>query len=316
MNIHYESFLKTLRQKFPQKSELTEALMDLLSIEREAAYRRLRQDVMFAAEEIFKIASAWNISLDEIVGVQSKQVFFRTQLFNYVNSSAEEIASMKKVIQWCKSLADKPDLEYLEACNKLPRSLSAGFPCLRKLQLLRWMYRTATEVFPFSQINFQPAVAQLSQEYYDCIKNLENTTFIWDHMLLNYVIGDINYFHSIYLISDEEKELIKNELYSFLVYMEKVAINGCWPETGKKVNLFISHINIDTNYSYFYSKDVKVCIVHAFVKSEIYTSHPTMVDDVKSWMQSKKRSAVLISETDEKSRIDFFKKQYRLIDEL
>ena len=317
MNVWYDIFVKALHEKYPQKSELTEALMDLLSIEREAAYRRLRKDVMFAAEEVFKIASAWNISLDEIVGGNSKQVFFRAQLLNYVNSSKEEIESMERIIKWCKSLENVPDLEYLEACNKIPRSLTAGFPCLRKLQLLRWMYRsTPEEVVSFSQINFQPAVAKLSSDYYRSIKNLAQTVYIWDYMLFNNVISDIRYFHSIYLITDEEKELLKHELHTFLDYMSKVADRGCWPETEKQVQLYISHINIDTNYSYFYSKDVKLCIVHAFVKNEIYTGNSIMVEDFKKWMQSKKRSSILISEADDKSRIDYFKKQHQLVDEL
>ena len=317
MNVWYDFFIKTLHEKYPQKSELTEALMDLLSIEREAAYRRLRKDVMFAAEEVFKIASAWNISLDEIVGGNAKQVFFQTNLLNQLSSSKAEAERMERIVAWVDSMKDIPDLEFFNVCNRIPHSLSAGFPHLEKLQLLRWSYRNVNEkALSFSEIVLYPAVAKLSADYYQRIKNVAQTTYIWDYMLLNQMIGDVRYFHSIYLITDEEKAFIKNQLYAFVDYMEKVAIKGCWPETGKQVNLYISHINIDTNYSYFYSKDIKLCLIHAFVKSEIYTGNPIMVEEFRNWLQSKKRSSILISETDEKSRIDFFKKQYQLIDEL
>jgi hypothetical protein len=272
---------------------------------------------MFPAEEVFKIASAWNISLDEIVGGNSKQVHFQTHLLNHLSSSKEEAERLKRIVQWIDSMKDIPDLEFLSVCNRIPHSLSSGFPYLQKLQLLRWSYRSANEkALSFSEIVLHPTIVKLSAEYHQSIKNLAQTTYIWDYMLFSQIIGDVRYFHSIYLITDEEKAFIKNQLYDFMDYMSKVADKGCWLETGKQVNLYISHINIDTNYSYFYSKDIKLCLVHAFVKNEIYTGNPAMVEEFRNWMQSKKRSSILISEADEKSRIDFFRKQHRLIDEL
>lgn len=316
-NTWYNVFLEKLSIKYPKKSQLAEALMDLLSIERESAYRRLRGEIIFPAGELVKIALAWNISLDEVIGVDSQQVIFKTKLLNYIQSSEEEVESMQKIIQGLNFLTGIPDLEYLEACNKMPRSLTSGFPYLRRLQLLEWMYQFSNdEVLPFSQIAFLPEVAKLSSEYYMCIKNLAQVSFVWDYMIFNSVVCSIRYFHSIDLITNEEKEFIKNDLYALIDYMSEVAAKGHWLETGNKVNLYISHINIDANYSYYYSETVKICRVHAFVKNEISTSNPATVENFKNWMQLKKRSSVLISETNEKARIDFFKKQQQLVDEL
>ena len=316
-NVWYDIFLEELHKKHPHKPTLTEALMDLLSIEREATYRRLRKDVMFPVEEMVKIASAWSISLDEIIGVPSNEISFKTRLLNYITPAKGELENMQRIIRWCDSLKEIPDLEYLEACNKLPRSLNSGFQYLRRLELLNWMHQHGNEsVLPFSQVAFPPQAADLSTEYYRCMKNLATTSYIWDEMLFQHIVRGVRYFRSIELISAEEKELIKGDLYDFLDYMSKVAAKGCWLETGNKVNLYISHINIETNYSYFYSEQVKLCIVHAFVKNEIYTTNQTMVEHFKKWMQLKKRASVLISEADERSRISFFRKQRLLIDEL
>jgi len=316
-NTWYDAFMERLSQKYPKKSKLAEALMDLLSIERESAYRRLRGEIMFPACELVKIALAWNISLDEIIGTESQQIIFKTRLLNFTNPSKEELETMQKLIQGLDALKNIPDLEYLEVCNKMPRSLTAGFPYLRRFQLLEWLYQcTNEEVLPFSQVDFPPEIAKLSSEYYMCVKNLTSVGYIWDYTLFDSVMCSIRYFHSIDLITDEEKELIRNDLYALLDYMSEVAIKGCWLETGNKVNLYISHINIDTNYSYYYSETVKICRVHAFVKNEIATDNPATVEDFRNWMQFKKRSSVLISETNEKARVEFFKKQRQLIDEL
>jgi hypothetical protein len=270
---------------------------------------------LFPSSELAKIASTWHISLDEIVGVNASQIPFKLQLANYLDPSPEQLKYIQNIIKIC----NVPGMRYMEVSNKLPRSLTTGFPYLARYQLLKWMYQFVKEeqrILPYSKIFFPTKMATLVAEYYKAVKNVANTTYIWDSMLFNFLIEDIRYFHSIYLITDEEKEQIKNETYALLDYMQKVATKGCWPETNNKVNLYIAYINLDTNYNYYYSNDYKVCRVHAFAKSEIYTTDPEMVEDFVVWMQLKKRASIHISEADEKSRIEYFMKQRELVDTL
>ena len=345
-NLWYDRILEVLHEKFPQKSQLTEALMDLLSIERESAYRRLRKDVMFTVEEVMKMAFAWNISLDEIVGINFNEISFKMRLMNYLDPSNEDLNSFKKKIDRFEEFKDVPEMEYMEISNKLPRVLSCGFLHLSKFQLFKWAYQfnmsqhheektlSYSQVFftkkmaklmsdchekktlSYSQVFFTSKMAKLMSDCYVGMKNVAYTTYIWDYMIFNHVVNDIRYFHSIYLITDEEKKLIKQDLYDLLDYLSEVTIKGCWPENGNNVKLYISYLNIDTNYSYYYSNEFKICRVHAFSKNEIYTTDPAAIEDFKIWMQLKKRAAVQIAKADEKARIEFFIKQRELIDTL
>ena len=316
--IWYDCFLETLYEKFPQRTQLTQALMNLLSIEREAVYRRLRKDVIFPVQEIVKIASAWNISLDEITGINSGQIPFLMQKINYVNPSEKELSQLQEIIQFLYELKDSPDAEYMEVGNKISRTLLAGFEHLNRFCLFKWMYQYGDfeSVVPFSGVIPSEKQRNLTAEYCHVIKNLPNVSYIWDYLLFDYLVCDIRYFYSIQLVTDEEKELIKKDLLAFLDYMVEVAGKGFFPETKNKVNLYISRICIDTNYSYMYTDKVKICRVHVFGKNEIYTCDPEMMINFKSWMQSKKRSSTQISEVDERHRIEFFTKQRQLIDSL
>ena len=317
MNDWHDSFLEELYKKYPKKSQLAEALMDLLSIERESAYRRLRKYVMFTVEELAKIASAWNISLNDVFGVRSSEISFKMQLWNYLDPSKEELNYMRFLVEDSEYTRNFPHVECMEISNVLPRMLTSGFSYLNRFHLLKWMYQYFDEkTLPFSNLSFPDEVAQLSANYYMVSKNLRSVSFVWDHDIFSDLVSDICYFHSIYLVSDEEKELIKRDLYTLLDYMSEVAEKGCWLETGNKVDLYISHISIDTNYSYYYSDSVKFCCVHAFAKNEIFSKDMVMIENFRNWMQSKKRSSVRISEGDEKARIEFFMKQRKLIDSL
>ena len=317
MNNWNDYLIEALQKKYPKKVQLVNALMELLSIERESAYRRLRKEIIFSVQELVKIAAEWHISLDEIIGLKSNQISFWVRIFNYINPSEEELDSVRTRVQNLNNAKKMPDMEYMEICNKLPRSFAAGFPYIEKFYLLQWMYQYANEeILPFSKISYPENLAKVSSDYYMAVKNVPHVSYIWDHMIINCLVQNIRYFHSIYLITDEEKELIKSDLYALLNYTSKVATRGCWPETGNKVSLYISQIHIDTNYSYYYSKELKVCRIQAFAKNEIYTKNSIMVEDFKNWMQSKKRATIQISQTSEKSRIEFFMKQNKLIETL
>ena len=316
--IWYDYFLKTLYKKYPKNSQLTRELMDLLSIEREAVYRRLRKDVIFSIHEIAKIASAWEISMDEIFSINSGKIPFLMRTMNYITPSEEELKFQQHVIQSINNLKDSPDTEFMNICNKLPRSLIAGFKYLNQFYLFKCSYQhgNGKEVIPFSQIIISKKESRLTADYYLAIKNVPNTNFIFDQDLFDHLVCDIRYFHSIQMITSEEKEYLKKDLQALLNYLSEVATKGYYPETQNKVNLYISQLNIDTNYSYVYTNLANICFIHVFDKHEIYTYNPEMVSNFRKWVQLKKRTSIQISEVDEKSRIEYLTKQRQLIDTL
>jgi len=311
----YDRFIDALFLKYPKRITLVAALMDLLHIEREAVYRRLRKDVAFSIFEIAKISSSWNISLDNIIGIYSGQIPFLMRPFNYIAPSEQEIKIIQHIIQTIKDLKDCPDAEFLDVCNKIPRQLLAGFGYLNQFYLFKWNYEYGNnnEDVPLSKIIISEEKLKLTAEFHKAVKHVPQTNFIFDRLLFENLVNDILYFNSIQMITNEEKQLIKKDLYDLLDYLSKVATNGCYPETQSKVNLYVSHINVNTNYSYTYTNQASICFVHVFDKFEIYTFDAQMVSNFRTWLQLKKRSSIQISEVDKKSRIEFFTKQRQIV---
>ena len=314
----YNRFIDTLYQRYPQKKKLVAALMDLLLIEREAVYRRLRGDIAFTMHEVGRISSAWSISLDCIIGISSEQIPFLMRPFNYIAPSEQDLKSLRHIIQSINSLKNFPETELMNICNKLPRQLLAGFNYLNQFYLFKWNYEYGKEKkdVPFSQIIISEEKRRLTADYDKAIKNVPKTNFLFDRLLFENLANEILFFHSIQMITDEEKTLIKNDLYSFLDYLFDVASNGCYPETKNKVKLYVSRLNINTNYSYTHNDQMSICFINVFDKFEIYTYEAEMVVNFKKWMQLKKRSSIQISEIDKKSTVEFFSKQRQIVDTL
>ena len=314
----YDNFIELLYKRHPKKQDLVQELMDLLYIEREAVYRRLRKDVVFTANELAKIAIDWNISLDDIICINTDTVSFQMRKLNYINPSKQESDFLNYVIQGINYSKNYPTTEYMDICNKLPRQVLAGFPYLNQFYLFKWQYQygNENEIVPYSQIVISEEKARLTKDYYEAIKLVPNSSFILDRLLFDYLISDIQYFYSIRMISDEDKKLIKKDLLSLIDYMQQIATKGYYPETQNKVNLYISHLNVDTNYNYVYTPEINICFVQVFEKYQIYTYNAEMTTNFRNWMQLKKRSSMQISEVDERSRIEYFSRQLKLIETL
>jgi len=314
----YDIFMEIIHKKYPKRKQLIQELMKLLGLEREAVYRRLRREVNFAAQEVAILASAWNISLDEIMGINVGKISFQMRVMNYIEPSEEEIKFLRYLIQSIEYLKHFPTTEFMDICNKLPRKLLAGYENLNKFHLFRWVYQYGPdkESIPFSKISVSEEKLKVSKEYYNAIKQVPNTNFVFDYNIFRYLVNDIKYFVSIYLITEEEKNLIKKDLYDILDYLLEVANKGRYPETNNKVNIYVSQLKIPTGYSYTHTPEVDICYIHVFEKFEIFSFYSEMVTNFISWMQLKKRTSIQISEVDEKSRIEFFTTQKLLIDSL
>ena len=311
-------FLETLFAKFPKKPLLIKALMNLLHIEREAAYRRLRNQVDFSIHEIVKISSAWNISLDEISGNCSRKISFLMQPIDYVDPSEKELRFLQYIVKSINELKNFPDAEFMDICNKLPRQFLAGYRYLYQFHLFKCVYNycTGKKPVPYGKVNISEEKQQLIADYNRVLKTVPNTNYIFDPLIIDHLVNDIQYFHSIQMISGMEIKLIKTDLHALLDYLSEVATKGCYPETQKKVNLYISYLNVDTNYSYTFTNRISISLAHVFDKYEIYTHDVEIAPKFKVWMQLMKRSSIQISEVGQKSRIEFFAKQQKLIDKL
>jgi len=314
----YEAFMELLHERYPKNAQLTQEIMDLLCLEREATYRRLRKDVPFTANEIAKMATTWNISLDEIIGVNAGQVSFQMFPFNYLNPSSKDFSNLQKVIKMLDHLQTTAESEYMEVGNIFPRPFDVLFPTLFRVRVFNWSYYYNNEVSQhlFSQIVVPDNVCAILEVYKKNIVHVKNTSFILDEMIFESFVQSVNYFHSVLVITDEEKEDIKKELHNLLDYMTEVANRGYYPETHNNVNIYISQITLNTNYSYFYTEKLKTCRIHAFGKFDISSYEPTMVANFREWMNLKKKSSILISEVNERKRVEFFTQQRRIVDSL
>jgi len=314
----YDDFIKNLNKKNPNNKLLATELMDLLGIERTAVYRRLRKEILFSFDEIEKIAVAWNISIDKIMAINSDKISFEMYPLNYFNPTNENLDYIQGIIKKFKNYKNSINSEYIEICNKLPRSLIFRFPNISKFYVFVWLYQYDDECFdiPYSNVSIPEKIQKIMTDYYLATSSVNETSYIFDNYIFDHYVERIRYFHDIDLITDEEIKLLKKDLLSLLKYLSAATKLGILEDTKNKINFYISKINIETNYSYFCANDFKSLRINVFSDYEIKNHDFKTVLYFQKIIKSIQRTSIKISETDEIYRKKYFLKQEDLINSL
>jgi len=316
----YQDLLNQLRKRIPQNSELVTKLMDILPIEKMAVYRRLRQEVPFTFEEIVAIAKEFNISLDNMLGVDARTTLpFRIQSTGGVNPVEIDYLLLEEYVQTMKQVAASQNGEISLVTNLLPQSFYTGFNLILRFYYFKWQYYSipADQTKPYHEIIFPDHLVHIANDIFTTMKNIKTGSYILDNQVFQKFINDIAYFNSIHLIKNEDVFLIKEELFRFIDYMENVATKGFADNPENKVYIYISDTSIDTSYCYIdCSKSCRFAIIRSFIFNSILTFEEETLEMMKHWIRSKIRTSTLLSVAGEKNRTLYFEAQRKFVEEL
>jgi hypothetical protein len=317
-NSVYDALLNEIRKKIPQNSKLVNKLVDILYIEKEAVYRRLRREVPFTFQEIITISKQLGISLDCIMEIDThKKRSFQLKLIEYMNPHEIDYLMIQDYVNIIQNSKNKAATETGVISNILPQTLYSGFKLISKFYIFKWHYHyDYNQIKPFHEMIVPERISNLFADNYIESKNILDTSYILDSQIIQNLINDIKYFSSIRLIKKDDIALIKEELIRFIDYLETIATDGYFKETKNKVQIYISNINIDTNYTYLDTPNYKLSMIWTFILTSTISMDIKTFNIIKNWFWSIIRNSTLITITGEKERILFFETQRKIIEEL
>jgi len=317
MNNYYDNFLEALSERYPRKVDLVVALMDILPIEKESIYRRLRKDILFSTEEVMQIAGAWNISLDNIVStIPHKTRPFQFSLVDYVNPSEDDYKLLEQFVGTLTLAAQDPESEWTEISDSLPGSIYNKSEHLLRFCTMKWLYKYGSpeESVPLSEIRVPERTRQLEREYVDRIHDIPKVNFIFDTRFIEHLVDDIVYSRSIRTVTDDELVTLKGELLELVDQMEDFALKGYFPDTGNKFFFYLSHTHVETEYIFLTSQYVNMSIVKMLERNGVLAFDKTILDRLKNTIHAAKRLSVLMSLSNRLELIRFFDKQRETIE--
>ncbi|MCD8193592.1 MAG: hypothetical protein LUD74_03410 [Tannerellaceae bacterium] len=308
--------LTALQRRVPERPKLVNILMEILLLEREAVYRRLRGEVPFTFAEVVTITRKFYLSLDEIIQMGgSKSRPFVSHDIHYNNPLEFAYSMMKQMTRLMRLVRSYPGITGGEATKSIPQPLYLTYEKISQFFLFKWLYQYDPEVrqpVTFSSTHIPPALraAQLDNVRY--ARHVE-TIYILDYQLFDYLKRDIAYFEEIRIITREEIELLKNDLLALLDEMEELAERGSFSETGKKIQFYVSNVTFDNSYCYIKTPIMNLSLIKAYTINVIASFDEPTFQTVQKHIRSLMKSSILISESNMMERIAYFDKQRELV---
>ncbi|MCD8044488.1 MAG: hypothetical protein LUH10_15695 [Tannerellaceae bacterium] len=314
------ALIDAIKEKIPEGANLANLLMDILSIGKEAIYRRFRGEVPFTLAEAVIISNKLGISLDRLSGVSGEQDgILDLNLYQLENPENIYYATVEHYFSLLKSM-NPSDAEMWDTSNRIPYVFCLNFDSLSRFHLFKWLYQLGNPSGRYYAKRFEEVVipAKLrtkEQDFLNTVKSFGENNYIWDEMIFKSFINDILYFKEIHMISGESIQQIKTDLLELINDMEKLASRGHF-RNGNDVRIFLSHINFETSYSYIESQSQKMSFIKIYDLNIISSQNETVFESLKNWVQSLRKFSTIISQSAELERYKFFQLQREYVDQL
>ena len=305
--------LGVLENKIPDKSKLIELLMETLFIEKGAVYRRLRGEVPFSFYEVAMIAEKLGISLNNLIA--GKAELIESFVIDMSDIDYKKWDNYIALIHMAKK--DTHSI-FGASSNLLPATIYAKYESLYKFYVYKYQYllRGTDNRVSFDKYILPEDLRQIYKAYFKESKTFAKTYLICDYFMISNLIIDIHYFSGVNLLFEDDVKQIKEDLFALIDYLEKIALSGCFDETGNSVELYISDINLDATYSYFQIDNSYTSLIRTFMINAVFVRDKPTFDKIKNWVQSLRKSSTLITKSGAAFRTEFFEKQRKIISEI
>jgi len=315
---YYKSFIAAIQQKIPNRAKLVNAITELLDIDKDAVYRRLRGEVNFSFIEVATIATNLGLSLDNIVGnVTLENKPLQMTMAKHVNPTDADYRLFNNYVYLLNSIKDKPDTLLLEATNTLSSAIYYDYDNVTRLYVFSWYLgnNDGTDI-PYHEITVPKQMRDMQKKCSEYTRHIKNTQYVWDRRMFERIVENVKFWVRMRFIKEEDVVLIKNDFMEMLDYLEKLAARGRYEETGNEVSIYLSELLLETSYSTMKSQK----LFYSQFKTFFLNSNISLDEDVyhkmSKWILGLQRKATLISVSGEKLRTEFFNTQRKYMQTL
>ncbi|WP_289664645.1 hypothetical protein [Flavobacterium panacagri] len=288
-----ELFLKVIRQKISPSVSFIDEIASILEISYDASYRRISQKSKFSIDETIKLASHFNISLDNLFSNKEKVIVQKTieienlkDMLQYFKSSAENIEALTK--------NTKTRLFY--SAKDIPLFYFMDGTILSKFKAFVWLNLLNSNQKKVAFENF--VIDESFTEYMQKLKKVYANTIVnevWNDTTINSSLQQILYFYEAGLLNLKSAnalcidlkriiELIRTKCNNpdekFSIYYNELILlnNNMLIENEEKLTMFVPY----TLLGYFITDNEDSCKnVHQFFKQQILNSIPLGKSGIK-----------------------------------
>lgn len=313
-----QKILSSVENSLPPGRKPVPYLMDLLSLSKESAYRRVRGEIPFSFEEVVRLSSDLDLSIDAIVGRKDKnRAFFDLQAGPEVSPQDSFLEMLRQNTEIFRQMSESKESELMISLNRisvlfytLPENLFKFF----YYRYLQKMGKFSTN-FSFSELKVPSEIISLFEKHKRYSRNIKNVTYVFDHDIFIRVIKVVLYYYRRNLLTEEEFLSIRDDLFFIFDRIEKLSVKGV-NEFGTNYSLYLSSLDINSNCLYGKYDDREFAQFFPYLDNPMIVYNEEVCAVQKKWIDSLKKYSTLITQSSEMLQSLFLNKQREYINSM
>ena len=313
-----EKIISAITRQESKKKILISTLMKMLSICKESAYRRIRNQIPFSMEEVVILANHYNLSIDSLFDIKLNKGFDIEGSLDIVpNSSEPFVRLLREDIGFMQKLQTSSHLKITAILNQVPFRL-LPYQSLFRLDYCHELYSTGeiSLMAKYSDIEISPQLNSLRERAVECFSRVNNITCIIDGTIYPNIINKVKYYYRMGFISGEDLKIIRLELLELLNKYESLLRTGA-NGAGSNYNFYYSPFTNESNIIFIEYDGNTVFQDWVYPKCPIViTNNPLINDFQKGWIDSKIRNSIPITKSADAQQVEMLRAAYRQIEGL
>ena len=309
-------------QQYTKRSEAVEHLCKLLSVGKDAIYRRLRGETLISPDELEVLARHFNISIDSIIFEEQQQVRFSYSSLNQQVRTFDEY--LGEILQQMEMFQHLTEQHFYYCTKDIPVFTYMYFPELISFKLYIWGWTT----FGFNFLEHKPftfdivpyPTLQLADRIAQHYNNMPSTE-LWNLGIVENSLHQVEYLFTIGQFANPSDALVVCDALSKMVqHCREMAERGTKSSPGQKsakttkdFQLYHNELVSTNNIILVESTTLNGLFTVFGNPNFLYTTDEQLLDHTKVWMEKLIAKSNSLSKENKRQREWFFNRLERRI---
>lgn len=307
-----QDFIEQVRLK--SSDSAFNVLSEILPLNKEAIYRRLRGQVPFLYSEVVQIAQKLNISLDNLNHISPDSYTFYSgtpELYQDNKGYMDFFLAPEKHLSGL--LSDGGTLNYIS--TSIPLALVVNYEHLSRFRYFKWLHENrglSPVKEKFSETDLDTVYAKIPDKLLYLTREIKSAYLI-SEMMFEHYIRYIKHFRKAGMLNDNDIALLKKDLQDLIDEFESITASGRFPN-GTNVEFYLTDLLLEASFGYYEHEQKEISIASVFGMNYIVSYNHNIYNLYKKAFMDKKDYTSQISITGLAYRKAFIEHQRELVD--